>query len=222
MDSKFLKYHNKIKVSIQDQIIDNPYIEFTDFDKKGFTFRSMDEKPNSGISGYGLYSKTEKTVISILIPEIYGKTNIYPATDIDKLRERYGTVIEKKNVTLGGKKINSMLAAIGKKQEDGTVDKNVLYISFSLSNGVNYSIVTDNYASEKKAVNGALSLFIKKLHIKKEVTIIEKTQFNNSAISFNIPSNMNVVKFFGRTGFFFDSNTPQTGTIHTSKSYDDG
>lgn len=140
--------------------------------------------------------------------------------NIETLKATFSTVLEKKNVTLGGKKVGTMLALMGEKQTDGTIDKNVVSLYFSLENGLYYMIDTQNYSSEKKAINAALTLFIKNLKVKPNLQIINKTQYTSVAGSFNVSDDMNLLKSFNKMQFYFDINTPQQGSIRIEKSYD--
>lgn len=219
-DSAFLRYINKNNKTVLTQKIDNPYVGFDGFQKKGFTLGRADEKFESVLSDYTLYSKTKNTSISVWLTQIYGKKKIHSNIDLEKLKETYGTVVEKKNITLGGKQINRMLALIGEKKSDGTIDKNIVSLYFGLSNGMNYQIETANYGAEKKALNSAISLFVKNLQIKKELPLIEKSAYSNVPVSFEIIPDMNMVKSFTKMSFVFDSSTIQNGTLVMSKFFD--
>lgn len=128
------------------------------------------------------------------MPEIYGQSFVNETLNIESFKASYATVLEKKNITLGGKKISSMMALMGLKKDDGTIDKNVIFLYFTLENGLYYMIETENYNSEKKAISTALTLFVKNLKIQQDLQLIHKTQYVNSAGSFDILPGMNLLK----------------------------
>jgi len=152
----------------------------------------------------------------ILSAEVYGKEYINDTTDLVKLHEQYAKVIEKRDITLGGKKIRKMIAYIGEKQDDGTIDKNVVSISFDLGTVIVY-IYTDKYETEKKSINAALTLFVKNFHMKKDLPLIDKARYDTPIGSFDIIPGMNLGKVLGTTKFVFDSPDIQNGTIEVKK-----
>lgn len=220
IEEKFIKYIDKNNAALLTQKIDNPYIGFDNFQKYGFTLKKVDEKWESVLSNYTLYSKTLNTSISLWLDQIYGKVKIGRSIDLDKLKEKFSTVVEKKDITLGGKKINKMVALVWLKKDDGTVDKNFVSLSFNLSNGLSYIIETQNYGAEKKALNSAISLFVKNLQIKKEIPLLNKVTFTNIPASFDVIPDMNVRESFDGTNFIFDSSVIQNGAIIISKMFD--
>ncbi len=220
IEEKFIKYIDKNNTALLTQKIDNPYIGFDNFQKYGFTLRKVDEKWDSMLSEYALYSKTQNTSISIELTPVYGKNRLSNSIDLDKLKESFSVVVEKKNITLGGKKINRMVALVWLKKEDGTVDKNYVSLLFGLSNGLSYEIATENYGAEKKALNGAINLLIKNLQIKKEIPLLEKLTFTNIPVSFEVIPDMNIRQSFSKMYFIFDSSMIQNGVISISKFFD--
>lgn len=168
---------------------------------------------------YTFSSKSKNTSIAIWNAEVYGKNYIKQSSDIAKLKETYSTVLERRDAIIGGKKIKNMVALIGKKQEDGSVDKNTLTLIFSLGD-IAYMITTENYGSEKKAVNAALTLFVRNLKIKKELSSQDIGTFKNIAGTFKILPGMNIERGYGSTVFHFDSDLSQVGTISIEKTFD--
>lgn len=206
--------------AVLSQKIDNPYIEFKDFEKRNFRLESIDEKPESIISDYLFQSKSKNTTLSFWISEVYGKKLALSELNIEKLKGSYAKVVEKRDFTFGGKKINRLLAFVGEKKSDGTVDNDVLSLYFNLSNGVNFQITTDKYNSEKKAINSALTLFVKNFKIKKDPSIIDVARYKDSIVSFDIIPDMNMGNSFTQTSFSFTSKAPQQGSVSTTQEYD--
>ena len=119
-------------------------------------------------------------------------------------------------MTLAGKKIKRMLAFIGEKQDDGTVDMNVVSITFDLGS-TSFFIYTNKYATEKRSINAALTLFVKNFQIKKDLPLIDKERYSTSIGSFDIIPGMNLGKGLAGTHFVFDSPTIQKGVIKVKK-----
>jgi hypothetical protein len=127
---------------------------------------------------------------------------------MDSYKELYTKVVEKKNIQLGDKKVDRLLALIGKKKEDGTTDNNSVSLFFKIGD-IDFVILTKNYGSEKKALNSAIALLIKNLKIKKNFSVMDVPNYTKTPLSFDIISDMMVTKTLYGTIFQFDSNKSQ-------------
>ncbi|MBP8016791.1 hypothetical protein KAZ01_02175, partial [Candidatus Gracilibacteria bacterium] len=221
-DANFIVYINKINTSILEQKVTNQYFQFDNFTQKNFSLQEVnDNNPSTKQSEYYFLSKTEKTNISITVNETLGNEYYNYAQDVKSLKESYSKVAVKSNITLGGKKINKLIALFGPKKPDGVIDKNTISLVFVL-NGITFSIYTNHYNSEKQAFNNAFSLFIKNFKLKNNSLINNETNYKIVAGTFQIIPEMNFNKFVGYTSFYFNSNLNNYGNVSVTKEKDDG